>query len=59
VLEAAADDSHGLGMATVNAGVMFFSEGPARSARCSSTRWSRHRRTMNILQIDWLQPIYT
>ena len=60
VLEAAADDpdgpGHGLGQRRRDV-----LRGRHGSARCSSIRWSsEHRaRSIDVLQIDWLQPIYT
>jgi Na+-transporting methylmalonyl-CoA/oxaloacetate decarboxylase beta subunit len=73
VLEALLMIPMGLGMATVNAGVMFFSAyDPATGMNIAAGQASQLPGTLfvaplasdtdalvNILQIDWLQPIYT
>ncbi|NJM10780.1 MAG: Na+-translocating decarboxylase subunit beta [Synechococcaceae cyanobacterium SM1_2_3] len=73
VLEALLMIPMGLGMATVNAGVMFFSAyDPATGMNLAAGQAQQLPGTlfiaplaqdtdalMNILQIDWLQPIYT
>ena len=73
VLEALLMVPMGLGMATVNAGVMFFSAyDPATGMNIAAGQASQLPGTLfvaplasdtdalvNILQIDWLQPIYT
>jgi oxaloacetate decarboxylase beta subunit len=48
----------GLGMASVNAGVMFF-EGNRVGTLFVDPLVSAPNDVINILQIDWLQPIYT
>ena len=73
VLEALLMIPMGLGMATVNAGVMFFSAyDPATGINIAAGQMQQLPGTLfvaplasdtdalvNILQIDWLQPIYT
>ncbi len=73
VLEALLMIPMGLGMATVNAGVMFFSAyDPATGMNIAAGQMQQLPGTLfvaplasdtdalvNILQIDWLQPIYT
>ena len=72
VLEALLMIPMGLGMATVNAGVMFFynldpTSGMALAAHSQAIPGTLHvaplaqdtNALVNILQIDWLQPIYT
>jgi oxaloacetate decarboxylase beta subunit len=58
VLEALLMIPMGLGMASVNAGVMFF-EGQKMGTLFVDPLVTGTDATMNILQIDWLQPIYT
>ena len=58
VLEALLMIPMGLGMASVNAGVMFF-EGGKMGTLFVDPLVTGTDATMNILQIDWLQPIYT
>jgi carboxybiotin decarboxylase len=58
VLEALLMIPMGLGMATVNAGVMFF-EAHKVGTLFVDPLVTGTDATMNILQIDWLQPIYT
>jgi oxaloacetate decarboxylase beta subunit len=58
VLEALLMIPMGLGMASVNAGVMFF-EGSKMGTLFVDPLVTGTDATMNILQIDWLQPIYT
>jgi oxaloacetate decarboxylase beta subunit len=58
VLEALLMIPMGLGMATVNAGVMFF-EAQQVGTLFVDPLVTGTDATMNILQIDWLQPIYT
>lgn len=58
VLEALLMIPMGLGMASVNAGVMFL-EGGAAGTLFVDPLVQGTDATMNILQIDWLQPIYT
>jgi oxaloacetate decarboxylase beta subunit len=58
VLEALLMIPMGFGMAAVNAGVMFF-EGGRMGTLFVDPLVSGTDATMNILQIDWLQPIYT
>lgn len=58
VLEALLMIPMGLGMAAVNAGVMFF-EGNKTGTLFVDPLITGTDATMNILQIDWLQPIYT
>ena len=48
----------GLGMSSVNAGVMFF-EGKKMGTLFVDPLISETNELMNIMQIDWLQPIYT
>jgi oxaloacetate decarboxylase beta subunit len=58
VLEALLMIPMGFGMAAVNAGVMFF-EGGRMGTLFVDPLVTGTDATMNILQIDWLQPIYT
>ncbi len=58
VLEALLMIPMGLGMAAVNAGVMFF-EGNKPGTLFVDPLVEGTDATMTILQIDWLQPIYT
>ncbi|MGB7990513.1 MAG: sodium ion-translocating decarboxylase subunit beta [Candidatus Methylophosphatis roskildensis] len=58
VLEALLMIPMGLGMASVNAGVMFFEAGKPGTLFVDPLVTGTEA-TMNILQIDWLQPIYT
>jgi oxaloacetate decarboxylase beta subunit len=58
VLEALLMIPMGFGMAAVNAGVMFF-EGGHMGTLFVDPLVTGTDATMNILQIDWLQPIYT
>lgn len=58
VLEALLMVPMGLGMATVNAGVLFF-EGNRMGTLFLEPLASTTDEVVNILQIDWLQPIYT
>ncbi|MBK7236740.1 MAG: sodium ion-translocating decarboxylase subunit beta [Sterolibacteriaceae bacterium] len=58
VLEALLMIPMGLGMASVNAGVMFFEAGKPGTLFVDPLVTGTDA-TMNILQIDWLQPIYT
>jgi carboxybiotin decarboxylase len=58
VLEALLMIPMGLGMASVNAGVLFF-EGGRMGTLFLDPLASETDALMNILQIDWLQPIYT
>ncbi len=58
VLEALLMIPMGLGMASVNAGVMFF-EGGKMGTLFVDPLVTGTDATINILQIDWLQPIYT
>ena len=58
VLEALLMIPMGLGMAAVNAGVMFF-EGGKMGTLFVDPLVTGTDATMDILQIDWLQPIYT
>ena len=58
VLEALLMIPMGLGMAAVNAGVMFFEAGRMGTLFVDPLVQGTDA-TMNILQIDWLQPIYT
>ncbi len=58
VLEALLMIPMGLGMASVNAGVMFF-EGGKMGTLFVDPLVTGTDATVNILQIDWLQPIYT
>jgi oxaloacetate decarboxylase beta subunit len=58
VLEALLMIPMGLGMAAVNAGVMFF-EGGRMATLFLDPLVSETDALVNILQIDWLQPIYT
>ncbi len=58
VLEALLMIPMGLGMASVNAGVMFF-EANKPGTLFVDPLVTGTDATMNILQIDWLQPIYT
>jgi oxaloacetate decarboxylase beta subunit len=58
VLEALLMIPMGLGMAAVNAGVMFF-DGNKPGTLFVDPLVEGTEATMNILQIDWLQPIYT
>jgi carboxybiotin decarboxylase len=58
VLEALLMIPMGLGMAAVNAGVMFF-DGQKTGTLFVDPLVEGTEATMNILQIDWLQPIYT
>jgi oxaloacetate decarboxylase beta subunit len=58
VLEALLMIPMGLGMAAVNAGVMFF-EAKKMGTLFVDPLVTGTDATMNILQIDWLQPIYT
>ncbi|MGB0128282.1 MAG: sodium ion-translocating decarboxylase subunit beta [Rhodocyclaceae bacterium] len=58
VLEALLMIPMGMGMAAVNAGVMFF-EADKVGTLFVEPLVQGTEATMNILQIDWLQPIYT
>ncbi len=58
VLEALLMIPMGLGMASVNAGVMFFETGKPGTLFVDPLVKGTEA-TVNILQIDWLQPIYT
>lgn len=58
VLEALLMIPMGLGMASVNAGVMFFENGKMGTLFVDPLVTGTDA-TMNVLQIDWLQPIYT
>jgi oxaloacetate decarboxylase beta subunit len=58
VLEALLMVPMGLGMAAVNAGVLFF-EGGRMGTLFLDPLISETDALVNILQIDWLQPIYT
>jgi sodium ion-translocating decarboxylase beta subunit len=58
VLEALLMIPMGLGMASVNAGVMFFEDGKMGTLFVDPLVTGTDA-TMNVLQIDWLQPIYT
>ncbi|ALK10084.1 sodium ion-translocating decarboxylase subunit beta [Blastochloris viridis] len=58
VLEALLMVPMGLGMATVNAGVMFLQDGKTGTLFLDPLA-SGTDAVVNILQIDWLQPIYT
>jgi carboxybiotin decarboxylase len=58
VLEALLMIPMGLGMATVNAGVLFF-EGGRMGTLFLDPLVSETGALVNILQINWLQPIYT
>jgi len=58
VLEALLMIPMGLGMVAVNAGVMFFEAGRMGTLFVDPLVQGTDA-TMNILQIDWLQPIYT
>lgn len=58
VLEALLMVPMGLGMATVNAGVLFF-EGNRMGTLFLEPLASTTDDVVTVLQIDWLQPIYT
>ena len=58
VLEALLMIPMGLGMASVNAGVMFFEAGKPGTLFVDPLVTGTDA-TMTVLQIDWLQPIYT
>ena len=58
VLEALLMIPMGLGMASVNAGVLFF-EGGRMGTLFLDPLVSETNAVVNVLQIDWLQPIYT
>ena len=58
VLEALLMIPMGLGMAAVNSGVLFF-EGGRMGTLFLEPLESETNALMNVLQIDWLQPIYT
>jgi oxaloacetate decarboxylase beta subunit len=58
VLEALLMIPMGLGMATVNAGVLFF-EGKRMGTLFLDPLASSTDEVVSVLQIDWLQPIYT
>jgi oxaloacetate decarboxylase beta subunit len=58
VLEALLMIPMGLGMASVNAGVMFLDAGTVGTLFVDPLVQGTDA-TMNVLQIDWLQPIYT
>ncbi len=58
VLEALLMIPMGMGMVAVNAGVMFFEEGKPGTLFVDALVTGTDA-TMNILQINWVQPIYT
>lgn len=58
VLEALLMIPMGLGMAAVNAGVLFF-EGDRMGTLFLDPLTSETTALMNVLQINWLQPVYT
>ena len=58
VLEALLMIPMGLGMAAVNAGVLFF-EGGRMGTLFLDPLASETNELMNVLQINWLQPVYT